>query len=744
MMFRSANINLSSPLTESPSYIRAQPQPITTSTTMISLSSTTISLATQSVTTRSFVDDEVNSVLVNSDPSECNENFSIFIKCIIDNVYVDTKTTPTYQELSLYALKLLMSNLFVKNYKFCVGKMLAFLETFTAITEQRLLYGGGEQQEDLEEEHDEEEAGAGGMGIVDERVKYESECLKEFLCIVLLLLLKLKNSTNENDVGDDESLSSCSSSTNEALDLINIEELFGHLQRSKFLLVMCQFITTQIRAVHMNQSSFVILKFGCDLVFEYLYYSEILSSQEISDLSSKDNKMIPTLIKYLLTSEDFHNYELDNDDEFHDESRLVAYEELKLLLLINEQFLMTSYTEHEASNRVFDELIHNNQDYDEHSNMNNIVGLINLLIYHLNREESQIIKLLILKFLYLVFTTPFTAKLIYRNDLKILIDIFIRELNNLEHKDAILIITYLRVLYPILEFSELKECGAYKSKEILDVLSHTITNSESRDGQQPTNSPQPDENAVARQLASKCMKVRWLRKSGSNSSTGSGSGSGSGSRYGNGNRNGQKEHTSSPSSSLPPSQESSPEKTGSREGLTSATKPPPFARVASMRSSSRSDYHKHTTAHNTLERKNSEKLKKRITTTTTTTTKNEPAARSMFEENNNNVFLAQFSTHMSLQDTQDSVSLQHSSDGDGDGDGDGEDSNILDLPNEYLNSKPLPQIPVSRKSRSQFYQHGNASNASSSCSINSDSSIRRKAMKKKAPPPPPPPPRRHR
>ena len=31
-------------------------------------------------------------------------------------------------------------------------------------------------------------------------------------------------------------------------------------------------------------------------------------------------------------------------------------------------------------------------------NLNNITGFINLLIYHLNREESHIIKILILKF----------------------------------------------------------------------------------------------------------------------------------------------------------------------------------------------------------------------------------------------------------------------------------------------------------------------------------------------------------
>lgn len=61
----------------------------------------------------------------------------------------------------------------------------------------------------------------------------------------------------------------------------------------------------------------------------------MLNNEELNELTKHD--LIPTLIKYLLNNDDFHNYDLDGD-EFEDESRLIAYEELKLLLLINEQF----------------------------------------------------------------------------------------------------------------------------------------------------------------------------------------------------------------------------------------------------------------------------------------------------------------------------------------------------------------------------------------------------------------------
>ncbi|WLF76783.1 pre-rRNA processing [Lodderomyces elongisporus] len=720
-----SNLPGPSPQSQSRSRSRSRPRlPTSTpSATTISIASTTITFPESS--NRDYLDDELSSILINSDPSECNETFSIFLKCIIDNIYVDTDNTPTYQDLSLYALRLLVSNMFSRNYKYCVGKILALLETFAAITEGRLASSnigintisslttaGTEHDNDNYNDKDNDK----------DKVRYESECLKEFLCITLLLLLKIKNSTNEKDIADNASGSSGASSTStDTLDIISIEEVFTTLQQGNFFSILCYFITVQIKAVEQKQSSFVILKFGCDLMFEYLYYMEILSSKELLLLAKSDNKLVGTTIKHLLSSESFNAYDLDSDDEFHDESRLIAYEEMKLLLLINEQFLMSSYSTNSANtNKVFEELIHNHQDAK--SNVNNIVGFINLLIFHLNREESQIIKLLILKFLYLVFTTSMTAKLIYRNDLKILVDIFIRELDNLMEKDTILILTYLRVLYPILMFSELNECGNYKSADLVNVLGYIITNSELK--------RERSEHTLMSDLATKCMNIKWLKKSALQCE-----------------RKVELQRNPSPSDVRPNSS------SGSSESNSPESEQPPalplFTRVASMRTSMRSDYHKHTTTHNILERKNSEKKSKPTSQTT---------SPNLFEENNNNVFLAQFSKHANIttnetfpfeesplsakdkdEDTGPTTDQDHNQDHDYDQKC--HDTNILDLPNEYLTSKPLPKLPVPQKLRHQLYKLDGSATSSSS-SINSDSSIKRKALKKKAPPPPPPPPRR--
>jgi hypothetical protein len=48
-----------------------------------------------------------------------------------------------------------------------------------------------------------------------------------------------------------------------------------------------------------------------------------------------------------------------------------------------------------------------------------------------NTPEDLCLQLLILKILYLLFTTPGTSEYFYTNDLKVLVDVFIRALSDL-------------------------------------------------------------------------------------------------------------------------------------------------------------------------------------------------------------------------------------------------------------------------------------------------------------------------
>lgn len=89
-------------------------------------------------------------------------------------------------------------------------------------------------------------------------------------------------------------------------------------------------------------------------------------------------------------------------------------------------------------------------------------------------------QLIILKMLYLLFTTPGTQEYFYSNDLRVVIDVFIRmlidlpeELNQLRH-------TMLRVLYPLLCNSQMKT-DPYKRSQLCLVLNSLVANAHIRD-----------------------------------------------------------------------------------------------------------------------------------------------------------------------------------------------------------------------------------------------------------------------
>ena len=342
------------------------------------------------------------------------------LKAIVDELKVQKET---YHTCSVLALKLLRLNLLVRNIRLCVGKLLGLIHMLS---------------ENLQAD------------------PQESLHLKQLVLIILLLLLKLK---------EDQRSGIC----------IDHNLLLKTLRALGFAKIMGNFITRQIELSESGHELFVILKFSCDIVFQYLYHIILLSDEEFEALT--ESPLIPTLISHLLSNDSFNHYNLEEDD-FEDESRLIAYEEFKLLLLINEQYMMMSLSANVKENKVFEGLLAQRRD-----SVNGISGFTNLLVFHMNREESHIIKILMLKFLYVIFTTSSSAKLPYLNDLKILIDIMIRELNDMSYtgedqaSNSFLALTYLKVLYPMLMFSQISELDpGYKAKELVDMLRNIVVN----------------------------------------------------------------------------------------------------------------------------------------------------------------------------------------------------------------------------------------------------------------------------
>ena len=125
--------------------------------------------------------------------------------------------------------------------------------------------------------------------------------------------------------------------------------------------------------------------------------------------------------------------------------------------------------------------------------------LTSLVSIHLLDETS--LQLLILKILYLLFTTPSTYEYFYTNDLRVLVDIMIRNLLDLPQNAIALRHIYLRVLYPLLAHTQLREEGNHYKQDQLQRLLRSVGGS--------WHFGEVDETTA--RLVERCWRVEWLK-----------------------------------------------------------------------------------------------------------------------------------------------------------------------------------------------------------------------------------------
>lgn len=125
--------------------------------------------------------------------------------------------------------------------------------------------------------------------------------------------------------------------------------------------------------------------------------------------------------------------------------------------------------------------------------------------------DETSLQLLILKLLYLLFTTHATYEYFYTNDLRVLVDVMIRNLLDLPDEAEALRHTYLRVLYPLLSHTQLRHPPHYKREEILRLLN--MLSVETSAHFKPL-----DETTI--RLTRRCMKVPWLQEQESSAARG--------------------------------------------------------------------------------------------------------------------------------------------------------------------------------------------------------------------------------
>ncbi|KAF3911792.1 hypothetical protein AA313_de0207167 [Arthrobotrys entomopaga] len=179
----------------------------------------------------------------------------------------------------------------------------------------------------------------------------------------------------------------------------------------------------------------------------------------------------------------------DPDDPYN-------YAVIKVLLVLNEQYMLSEHSGQEDSpqltNKVVKVLSFYGPDFKTFGE--NIILL-------LNRETETPTQLLILKLLFLLFTTSKTYEYFYTNDLCVLVDVMIRSLSDLPEEEDTLRHMYLRVLHPLLSHTQLRHPPHYKRSEILRLLDQLSTiRSQHFSPVDPTTL----------RLVSRCNKVEWL------------------------------------------------------------------------------------------------------------------------------------------------------------------------------------------------------------------------------------------
>ncbi|POS71680.1 hypothetical protein DHEL01_v209925 [Diaporthe helianthi] len=226
------------------------------------------------------------------------------------------------------------------------------------------------------------------------------------------------------------------------------------------------------------------------LLLELMYEMARIERLRLDDLLCVDDDFVIYMFQLIEGLSD------DVDDPYH-------YPIIRVLLVMNEQYMVAATTAAvDAStpavpitNRVIKILSLDGPSFRTFGE--NIILL-------LNRETETSLQLLVLKLLYLLFTTKGTYEYFYTNDLRVLLDVIIRNLLDLPDESMSLRHTYLRVLYPLLAHTQLSHPPHYKREEILKVLSILS-------GEGNVHFAPADETTL--RLVDRVSKVRWLGES---------------------------------------------------------------------------------------------------------------------------------------------------------------------------------------------------------------------------------------
>ncbi|KAI0686446.1 hypothetical protein BC835DRAFT_1379547 [Cytidiella melzeri] len=221
----------------------------------------------------------------------------------------------------------------------------------------------------------------------------------------------------------------------------------------------------------------------------------------------------PSLADLRIFDDSFIGYLFDLVEQTRDHTdETFNYAVIKLIVALNEQFMVASLEPRtprtDGKNVNQHELVPSRKPEDDNrvfrflmSRMSTSMTFGENLIFMLNRanrtQEDLVMQLLVLKLLYLLFTTKGTMEYFYTNDLCVLVDVFLREILDLDESNESLRHTYLRVLHPLLTKTQLRTMP-YKRPQIVHCLESLTKHAEIR-----------DVDPTTKRLVDRCLAGEW-------------------------------------------------------------------------------------------------------------------------------------------------------------------------------------------------------------------------------------------
>uniref|UniRef100_A0A060T7L9 ARAD1D00506p n=1 Tax=Blastobotrys adeninivorans TaxID=409370 RepID=A0A060T7L9_BLAAD len=195
--------------------------------------------------------------------------------------------------------------------------------------------------------------------------------------------------------------------------------------------------------------------------------------------------------------EDFFDFLFMTVEKSGDDSDPYNLAVMKVLLALNEQYMIAELSAQEGQQSIVNKMfkvLKNRADQYRTFGEN--------LVFLFNRGADVVLQLMMMKVFYLIFTTPETYEYIYLNDLKVLLSVIVRELNDLSCEEEKLRHTYLRILHPLLQNTQLKQ-EEYKRDQLVAVL-------ESLASEDVSVGPLGEQDNTTQRLSRRCLGVPWL------------------------------------------------------------------------------------------------------------------------------------------------------------------------------------------------------------------------------------------